>query len=318
MFYSKARPHAGHRAASALVLAFVAVTGPAAAQAPLANRGVAGFSLKPDSTNQSVLVDSLFGRSGKLRFRTVTNSRSLAIPLLERMFGDEIRENPGVYAVGDSSDRRAFSWISLLPFARKEGAHVGGYKVGYWPAEKREPRSEAYVNPEGFITVTKENQDTKVSEHFRLRDFLTHDQETVWPKYLVLREELIDKLELVIEDLEAHGHPVKNARVMSGFRTPSYNALGVGRGGRARDSRHQFGDAADIIIDNNGDGRMDDLNRDGKSNFKDVKVVLDAVDRVERQYPELIGGVGLYRATRQHGPFAHIDVRGNKARWIRG
>ena len=34
---------------------------------------------------------------------------------------------------------------------------------------------------------------------------------------------------------------------MSGFRTPAYNALGVGPlGGRARDSRHEFGDAADI------------------------------------------------------------------------
>jgi hypothetical protein len=31
-----------------------------------------------------------------------------------------------------------------------------------------------YANPQGFIEVTPENQNTPVSEHFRLRDFLTN------------------------------------------------------------------------------------------------------------------------------------------------
>ena len=39
----------------------------------------------------------------------------------------------------------------------------------------------------------------------------------------------------------------------SGFRTPAHNA-GVRRA--ARDSRHQYGDAADVAIDANGDGRV--------------------------------------------------------------
>src|SRR5687768_17743476 len=53
-----------------------------------------------------------------------------------------------------------------------------------------------------------------------------------------------------------------------------------------------------------------DLNRDGRVNARDAKVIQDAVDRVERAHPTLVGGVGLYRATRAHGPFAHVDVRG--------
>src|SRR5699024_6521189 len=129
-----------------------------------------------------------------------------------------------------------------------------------WPSERRRNRTEAYENPEGFIQVTPDNQDTYVSEHFRLRDFLTHDQKDVWPKYLVLREALVAKLALVIDDLAAHGVRVEHMVVMSGFRTPHSNAQGVGRGGRARDSRHQFGDAADVFVDNDGSGRMDDLN----------------------------------------------------------
>ena len=261
-------------------------------------------------------VDSLFGRSGKLRFRVFGESRSIARPLLKRLLGDAVLGTPGVYSA-DSAVGRPFSFIALLPFSLKSGSTLGSYRVGYWPAERRSPRSESYANPEGFIIVTPENQDTQISEHFRLRDFLTHDQKNVWPKALVLREELVDKLELVIADLEGRGVRVERMAVMSGFRTPQYNARGVRRGGRAQDSRHQFGDAADVFIDNNGDGRMDDLNRDGRVNSRDAKVIREAVDRVERAHPELVGGVGLYRGTRSHGPFTHVDVRGVRARWGR-
>ena len=159
------------------------------------------------------------------------------------------------------------------------------------------------------------NEDTPVSEHFRLRDFLTHDQEGIWPKYMVLREEIVDKLELIIDDLQAHGHRVDRLVVMSGFRTPEYNAQGVGRrGGRARDSRHQFGDAADIYVDN-GSGEMADLNGDGRVDSRDARVLLESVDRVEAAHPELVGGAGVYRGTRLHGPFLHVDCRGEAARW---
>jgi hypothetical protein len=36
---------------------------------------------------------------------------------------------------------------------------------------------------------------------------------------------------------------------------------------------------------------------------------------VEAAHPELVGGAGVYRATGVHGPFLHVDVRGNAARW---
>jgi hypothetical protein len=76
-----------------------------------------------------------------------------------------------------------------------------------------------------------------------------------------------------------------------------------------------FGDAADVFVDNDGDGRMDDLNHDGRVDHRDARVILDAAERVEGLHPELRGGVGVYRATSSHGPFAHVDVRGWRARW---
>jgi hypothetical protein len=259
--------------------------------------------------------DSVFGRSGKLRARLLGGSGKgiLAFPFLSNLFKSKLGQ-PGIYAVEDKGLARPLSFISLLPFSSKKNGRIGSYRMGFWPGERR-LRLGSYGNPDGFIEVTPQNQDTEVSDHFRLRDFLTKDQFNVWPKYLVLREELIDKLELVIAELQRDGIPVRRMTVMSGFRTPQYNQRGVGSGGRAQDSRHQYGDAADVFVDNDGDGWMDDLNRDGRVDHRDAQVILAAAERVERRHPDLTGGVGVYRATRAHGPFAHVDVRGRRARW---
>jgi uncharacterized protein YcbK (DUF882 family) len=272
----------------------------------------------PTSATAPAVPDSIFGRSGKLRFRLFSASSFFALPILERLFGDPAASTrPGVYHAAEDIMGRPFAFISLIPFGQKSGAKVGDYRVGFWPAERhRRTSQESYENPDGFIEVTPENQDTYVSEHFRLRDFLTHDQKDVWPKYLVLREALVDKLELVIDRLQQNGINVQHMTVMSGFRTPWYNRHGGRVGGRAELSRHMYGDAADVYIDN-GKGRMADLNHDGRVDSRDAKVILKAVEQVEREHPELSGGVGVYRGTRAHGPFAHIDVRGWRARWGR-
>jgi hypothetical protein len=277
-----------------------------------------GDSIGLADDSSTVPPDVLLGHSGKLRARFLSSIRhSLVLPVLRHFFGDSAVAHPGVYALGTgSSFGSPFTLITMLPFTSKTRGRIGRYLVGRWPSERRHPRSAAYANPDGFIEVTPDNEDTPVSEHFRLRDFLTHDQQDVWPKYIVLREALVDKLELIIDDLAAHGHPNAHLVVMSGFRTPAYNALGVGsHGGRARDSRHQFGDAADIYVDDDGDGMMDDLNGDGRIDTRDARVLLSSVDRVEAAHPDLVGGAGVYRGTRAHGPFLHVDVRGDPARW---
>ncbi|MBX9928907.1 MAG: DUF882 domain-containing protein [Gemmatimonadaceae bacterium] len=216
----------------------------------------------------------------------------MALEPLKRLFGDSAKP---------------FTFFSMRPFAEKEKGKVGSYRLGRWPEEKGRLRAATYANPEGFIEVTRENADTKVSEHFRLRDFITHDQQNVWPKYLVLREPLLDKLELIIDELNARGVPATRLRVMSGFRSPQYNERGVGRrGGRARDSRHQYGDAADVFLDEDGDGKM---------STRDLLKLAAAAEAVERKYPELVGGIGKYRATRTRSAWVHVDVRGQRARW---
>ena len=285
-----------------------------------------------DALTERMLASQL-GKSGKLR-ATFQTSGGVTVDSLPA--GAEVKyaqgtdtmsapAKPGVWkvliAVGQAlkpiSD---FSVIRMLPFENKVAGKIGSYRIGSWPQEygARTPTkapADRYANPRGFIEVTPENQDTYVSEHFQLKDFLTHDQQNVWPKYLVLSPRLIDKLELVLKDLQAHGIDTKGVHVMSGFRTPQYNAGGGETSGRADLSRHMYGDASDIFIDNDGNGVMDDLNHDGRVDINDSRVILEAEERVERAYPELIGGGGLYRAAAGHGPFIHIDTRGYRARW---
>ncbi|MBA3889990.1 MAG: DUF882 domain-containing protein [Gemmatimonadaceae bacterium] len=208
-----------------------------------------------------------------------------------------------------------FSLITMRPFDEKQRGRIGGYMIGSWPGESGQPMRSRYENPRGFIEVTLANRDTRVSEHFRLRDFLTKGQENVWPKYLVLEPRLIDKLELLISELERSGVRVEHMAVMSGFRTPSYNAGGGNTAGRANLSRHMYGDAADVFVDNDRNGTLDDLNGDGRVDTRDAKVMADAAERVERAHPHLVGGIGTYKACCGHGPFIHVDTRGYRARW---
>ncbi len=260
----------------------------------------------------SSLMRALIGRSGALRalFVRPASPPRFAIGALANLFGDSTTRAPGIYSVDDTITKQRFSLISLLPFSAKKGARIGSYHIGYWPAERRASGEK----PAGFVEVTAANQDTPVSENFRLRDFLTHDQTSVWPKYLVLREVLVEKLELAMNLLRHRGIENPKLVVMSGFRTPQYNARGL-RLGRARDSRHQYGDAADVFVDGDGNGRMDDLNRDGRVTKADATLLAQVFEHVEQQYPDLTGGVAVYKATRAHGPFVHVDVRGERARW---
>jgi hypothetical protein len=291
--------------------AFVNPVAPAEIRAELVNLP-GGHRRDAPRRALSFSFDSLFGRSRQLRARLLSHDEVSSYPALLERFGEGVRQ-PGIRAIDSTADGARFAFITLTPWQRKLGSQINGYNVGWWPAEQRTMPSH-YENPVGFIEVTRENVDTRISTHFTLREFMTHDQANVWPKYVVLREELLDKLELVLTALQSFGVGTQNVVVLSGFRSPQYNTRGAGEG-MARASRHQFGDAADIIIDGNRDGRMDDLNADGRVDFQDTQVIAQAVSLVEHKFPELVGGLGLYHETGPSGPFAHLDVRGTRARW---
>ena len=255
---------------------------------------------------------SWLGLSGNLRAVVDTPDAIRSNTSYALLEGPTGAMDPGVHETDFSAPGGdSFYVVAMQPYDPQRGAMIGTYRVGSWPAPTGNPM---YDRPAGVIEVTPENQDTPVSEHFHLRDFLTHDQGAVWPKALVIRPKLVDKLELISEELGRRGLPSK-LHVMSGFRTPQYNALEVHPGGRARLSRHMYGDASDVFVDANGDGVMDDLNGDGKSTIADARVLFQVAESVEAAHPEMVGGLSAYSATVAHGPFVHVDTRGKRARW---
>lgn len=234
---------------------------------------------------------------------------------------EQLVSDPGIWDVILRAGRAVravpdLAVITLVPLSEKRGGRIGQYRIGSWPFESGgRPPSPAYAPPSGLVRVTAENQDLHVSRFFRLRDFLTKGQLDVWPKYVALSPRLLDKLELTIDELAAMGHPVRHVGVISGFRTPNYNESGGNPAGRGALSRHMYGDAMDFFIDNDRDGRMDDLNGDGRIDTRDGRVMVRAAERVEQKYPHLVGGIGLYAPTGAHSGFVHIDTRGYRARW---
>lgn len=197
----------------------------------------------------------------------------------------------------------------MVPYAEKQRGILNGYRIGSYLAD----RLGAHDRPAGFLEVQQADLGLHVSNHLVLADFITHDdQRDVWPKYVALNPRLLDKLELVLARIGETAHlshvldgdpPEVALDVHSGFRTPAHNRTVRYS---ARDSRHEYGDAADVAIDANGDGRV---------TLTDEVLVARAVDEVETEHPDLVGGMGLYISRRYRTPYVHIDARGTRSRW---
>lgn len=277
---------------------------------------------------------AVFGRSGQVRIQMVLPNESFEFPL-------EVQGDPGgltyawvraqdsalvtpaqplggaavvapgfagVYRLeveGESGQRIIDSILVavMVPYAAKLGQSLNGYRIGNY---RSGIDGEAPRPPRGFVEVTPQTVDLAVSKHMRLSDFITHDeQQDRWPKYVALDARVLDKAELIIAYVGAfRGGKNRDVAVdvHSGFRSPVYNRR-VPRA--ARDSRHQYGDAADLAIDADGDGRV---------TWRDGMLVSLQVEQVERDFPQYVGGLGLYG--NQNGvPYVHIDVRGRRVRW---
>ncbi len=216
---------------------------------------------------------------------------------------------PGAYGVmvtGGEQVRRLNIFV-MVPFESLKAGRLCGVTIGRYPAENLFPN---FTRPKGFIVVTPDLMEVKVSPRYTLGEFVPHQPEC-WPRYIVLREELLVKLEALTDYVQAKGHRFDKFHIISGFRAPYYNQ----RNRSGRNSAHVYGGAADFYVDGDNNGMMDDLNRDGVVNRRDAKLLAEYVDEFELGRPELVGGCGWYSRTRYRGPFIHVDVRGAPVRW---
>jgi hypothetical protein len=278
--------------------------------------GIRGLEVRQD-------VFSLFTQPGEtLRLTHPYAAGELRFTRQGQSFGREVAGGwmieapraPGLYpleAVRSGTDSvMLLNLLVAVPATEMEGEYLNGYRIGrYPPPRKNRPN---YEPPDGFFEVTADNVDTRLSPHFVLRQFLCK-QESDYPKYVVVRESLLVLLEGLLTDVRSAGYDVDTFGIISGYRTPWYNR----KIGNVPYSRHVYGDAMDFFVDVDGDGRMDDLNRDGAQNRADVDRLFKLVDAfAARPENELLsGGIGRYQKTSRHGGFVHADTRGYRARW---
>jgi uncharacterized protein YcbK (DUF882 family) len=299
--------------------------------APLANLASAISPGKALAPSASPTLDA-FGRSGAVKVRLALPGARVEFPIAIAGAGDSLSYQwvsavdstpaefardltaaptiapmrPGFYQLSVIRGRTREilpepSLAVMVPFSRKLGDEVNGYRIGWYLAERF---GGGYDRPAGFLEVRPEMLGLSITKHLKLADFVTHDdQREVWPKYVALNPRLLDKLELVFSDLGSRVRPGLAVDMHSGFRSPSHNSRVENA---ARDSRHMYGDAADLAVDADGDGRI---------TMTDELLVMLAVERVEERNPDLVGGLGLYTSRRFRTPYVHIDARGTRTRW---
>ncbi|WP_353266625.1 D-Ala-D-Ala carboxypeptidase family metallohydrolase [Gemmatimonas sp.] len=246
-----------------------------------------------------------------LRYQWVQVGSGESVDVMRPLEGDTLLAplTPGFYElsiIGNGVTQRIDEprLAVILPFELKLGSTLNGYQIGRYPGEWS--RDEQAERPSGFAEVREEHLDLPLTKHLKVRDFITHDRQTIWPKYVAVDPRVLDKIELVLRELARRRGEEQASftlEVHSGFRTPLHNA---GVEGSARDSRHLYGDAADVAIDADGDGQL---------TLFDAYRVEQAVDWVERLHPELAGGLGVYSSRRFATPYCHIDARGERKRW---
>lgn len=231
-----------------------------------------------------------------------------------RLPGTPQRLTLEVRGIGAAAPAMTIYVFVMVPASAVRDERLNGYRIGSYPKGVFRNLT-AYRPPKGFVEVTAEIRSTLISPHFRLEQFLCK-QESGYPKYVVLRERLLLKLEYLLQLVNDRGLHADTFAVLSGFRTPYYNrAIG-----NVLYSRHQWGGAADIFIDENPrDGFMDDLNGDGRTDVGDAHYLYDLIESVSGStaFVPFVGGLGSYGTTPNHGPFVHVDARGYRARWGR-
>lgn len=290
-----------------------------------------GFALQCKKNTSSLPITSVFLMPKEMvRFATVvqdtlpetkfkvTSSVGKIRPLKNNQWAWQAPVKTGVYPIvinrKNTTDSMTIQCIVQVPANKVKEEKLNDFPIGKYPASHQKHKS--LVPPKGFVLVDQSNENTLVSPHYQLKDFLCNQAEKgQYPNYIVLNEQLLAKLELLTNVLQQTKIPFDHFSILSSYRTPYYNSLKKNK----PYSRHQWGMAADLFIDQDGDSVMDDLNQDGQLTGADAEVLYHILDQLQNHdwYKPFIGGMGLYKENKQRTSFVHVDVgRSMPIRWV--
>jgi hypothetical protein len=201
-----------------------------------------------------------------------------------------------------------------------------GKRLGTYPDPGRarswrvRMHKDLYAPPRFWMKITPANQDLLLAPHLavgQMVGFVTQKDKSK-PKHrhtdwFPPNRALVNKLELLTRELLAAGVKLKRLAVNSGFRSPYYNR----KIGGSSFSRHIYGDAADVMVDEDGDEVCDDINGDGAQDEKDGLVIGQSARRLEASKAVALGGLGVYGMDGKDScrSYCHLDSRGYLTRW---
>lgn len=213
------------------------------------------------------------------------------------------------------------------PVGQVGGVRLGTYGIAERSGSKKvRAHADDYQAPLWFAPITPETENLPLGQQFTVGDMVVGGENDGEPQGLKALpggrhclffppdRRIIEKLDALADYLRGKGYRFSRFTVTSFFRTPDYNRRTEGGSSL---SRHTFGDAADIIIDADSDGKMDDLNGDGRQDFRDGLVIANACRELEKAGKVIPGGIGLYGYDGPHSvrSHVHLDCRGFPARW---
>jgi len=203
---------------------------------------------------------------------------------------------------------------------------VGGSIIGTYPnprtARSWRVRMHArfFKPPRYWMRITAGNQQQQLAPHVQMGQmvgFITEKDKTR-PKrrhssWFPPNRELVYSLELLTRELLRKKVKVSRLAVNSAFRAPFYNR----RIGGSSYSRHIYGDAADVMVDEDGDEVCDDITGDGRADHRDGLVIGQAIRKLQLSGAIRPGGIGVYGFIGKDSArsYSHFDCRGYVTRW---
>lgn len=220
------------------------------------------------------------------------------------------------------------TFLLRAPFDRNGNGSIDGYPIGIYPNENAQDapgtvaaHPENYLPPKSFILVTPEVEPLALSPHYHLRDFIPR-AEAGRKHWIALDPRLLEFLEAATEELQTQRGQAKShcpLKPLLAFLSPNHLAqLRAKSVNFALYSRYQYGDGATVVWDADGDGRMDDLNKDGNIDVTDAQELADKLAEFQKRIGKF-GGIGAAGNSKMPGvadtPVVDLDMRGVASRW---
>lgn len=185
------------------------------------------------------------------------------------------------------------------------------YHQGHLPLDPQPVRDSHLLNNDvQYFFLDQRLKQTEWLPGYPLADFVHWDYSASEGQAALaaLDFNLVKKLTHLTVELFEAGVSKRPLRIVSGYHHPEFHR----RIKAPPNSIHPLGKAVDFIVDNNGDGRMDDLNGDGVLSIQDTKPIVSALYRLEKARGTVPGIIGVIELQQSEGPevIVHMDVSG--------